>query len=59
MLQVDSDQFEKILRIIRSGVKSGANLKAGGDRFGTTGYYIQPTVFSDVQVYFSSGNHFM
>ncbi|KAL9360254.1 hypothetical protein Peur_048377 [Populus x canadensis] len=47
--QVDSDQFEKILRIIRSGVKSGANLKAGGDRFGTTGYYIQPTVFSDVQ----------
>lgn len=59
MLQVDSDQFEKILRIIRSGVESGANLKAGGDRFGTTGYYIQPTVFSDVQVYFSSGNHFM
>lgn len=47
--QVDSDQFEKILRIIRSGVESGANLKAGGDRFGTTGYYIQPTVFSDVQ----------
>ncbi|XP_011003158.1 PREDICTED: aldehyde dehydrogenase family 2 member B7, mitochondrial-like [Populus euphratica] len=47
--QVDSDQFEKILRLIRSGVESGANLKAGGDRFGTTGYYIQPTVFSDVQ----------
>ncbi|KDP26565.1 hypothetical protein JCGZ_17723 [Jatropha curcas] len=47
--QVDSEQFEKILRYIRSGIESGATLEAGGDRFGTKGYYIQPTVFSNVK----------
>ncbi|KAG8641750.1 hypothetical protein MANES_12G030100v8 [Manihot esculenta] len=46
--QVDSEQFEKILRYIRSGIESGAKLEAGGERFGTKGYYIQPTVFSNV-----------
>lgn len=50
MEQVDSEQFEKILRYIRSGIESGAKLEAGGERFGTKGYYIQPTVFSNVTV---------
>lgn len=47
--QVDSEQFEKILKYIRSGVDSGATLETGGERFGSNGYYIQPTVFSNVQ----------
>lgn len=47
--QIDSEQFEKILKYIRSGVESGATLEAGGDRFGSKGYYIQPTVFSNVK----------
>ncbi|KAH0864392.1 hypothetical protein HID58_081603 [Brassica napus] len=47
--QVDSEQFEKILKYIRHGVDSGATLQAGGDRHGSKGYYIQPTVFSDVK----------
>ncbi|KAL4319630.1 hypothetical protein GQ457_18G021850 [Hibiscus cannabinus] len=47
--QVDSEQFEKILRYIRSGTESGATLEAGGERLGSKGYYIQPTVFSNVQ----------
>ncbi|KAG2328470.1 hypothetical protein Bca52824_011198 [Brassica carinata] len=47
--QVDSEQFEKILKYIRHGVDSGATLQAGGDRLGSKGYYIQPTVFSDVK----------
>ncbi|XP_024977654.1 aldehyde dehydrogenase family 2 member B4, mitochondrial-like [Cynara cardunculus var. scolymus] len=47
--QVDSEQFEKILKFIRSGVDSGATLEMGGERFGSNGYYIQPTVFSNVQ----------
>ncbi|KAA8533134.1 hypothetical protein F0562_033333 [Nyssa sinensis] len=47
--QVDSDQFEKILKYIRSGIESGATLEAGGERFGTKGYYIKPTVFSNVK----------
>lgn len=48
--QVDSEQFKKILKYIKHGVDSGATLQAGGDRLGSKGYYIQPTVFSDVKV---------
>ncbi|XP_061372309.1 benzaldehyde dehydrogenase, mitochondrial-like isoform X3 [Gastrolobium bilobum] len=47
--QIDSDQFEKILKYIRSGVESGATLETGGDRIGNKGFFIQPTVFSNVQ----------
>ncbi|KAJ0755097.1 putative aldehyde dehydrogenase (NAD(+)) [Helianthus annuus] len=47
--QIDSEQFEKILRYIRSGIESNATLECGGDRIGSQGYYIQPTVFSNVK----------
>ncbi|KAJ4846645.1 Aldehyde dehydrogenase 2 member B7, mitochondrial [Turnera subulata] len=47
--QVDSEQFEKILEYIRNGVDSGATLETGGGRLGSKGYYIQPTVFSNVK----------
>lgn len=50
MEQVDLEQFEKILKYIRSGIESGATLETGGERFGTKGFYIQPTVFSNVTV---------
>lgn len=46
--QIDDEQFAKILRYIKLGVDSGASLVTGGDRLGSKGYYIQPTVFSDV-----------
>ncbi|KEH35051.1 NAD-dependent aldehyde dehydrogenase family protein [Medicago truncatula] len=47
--QVDSQQFEKILKYIKSGVESNATLECGGDRIGTKGFFVQPTVFSNVQ----------
>mmetsp|Transcript_8497 Transcript_8497/g.25483 ORF Transcript_8497/g.25483 Transcript_8497/m.25483 type:complete len:487 (+) Transcript_8497:985-2445(+) len=47
--QVDKDQFEKILGFIKSGKEQGASLKTGGKRVGDKGYFIEPTVFSDVQ----------
>ncbi|KAL6838603.1 hypothetical protein ACP4OV_031560 [Aristida adscensionis] len=47
--QIDDEQFNKILRYIRSGVDSGATLVTGGDKLGDKGFYIQPTIFSDVQ----------
>ncbi|KAJ0469599.1 putative aldehyde dehydrogenase domain, aldehyde/histidinol dehydrogenase [Helianthus annuus] len=47
--KVHSEQFDKILKYIRSGVDGGATLETGGQRFGSNGYYIQPTVFSNVQ----------
>jgi hypothetical protein len=48
--QIDSQQFEKIFHYIRSGVESNATLECGGDRIGTKGFFVQPTVFSNVQV---------
>ncbi|KAK1376545.1 Delta l-pyrroline-5-carboxylate synthetase [Heracleum sosnowskyi] len=47
--QIDSAQFEKILHYIRSGIDCGAKLEAGGDKIGEKGFYIKPTVFSNVQ----------
>ncbi|KAL9951252.1 hypothetical protein ACROYT_G043885 [Oculina patagonica] len=47
--QVDKKQFERILSIIDSRIKEGANLECGGAQHGDKGYFLQPTVFSDVQ----------
>ena len=47
-MQVDDDQFEKILSLIESGKQEGAKLECGGARLGSEGYFIQPTVFSGV-----------
>lgn len=47
--QVDNAQFTKILRLVDSGKKEGATLQAGGERHGDKGYFVKPTVFSDVQ----------
>jgi len=47
--QVDADQFNKILNYIKIGQEEGASLRVGGQRSGDTGYYVEPTVFSDVK----------
>ncbi|KAI8499381.1 retinal dehydrogenase 2-like isoform X2 [Branchiostoma floridae x Branchiostoma belcheri] len=46
--QVDLDQYEKVLSMIESGKKEGAKLECGGQAAGEKGYFIQPTVFTDV-----------
>lgn len=46
---VDQSQFDKILSYIDSGRNQGALLACGGDRIGTRGYFVQPTIFADVQ----------
>lgn len=48
--QINSDQFKKILGYIKSGIEGGATLETGGEQIGSKGYYIQPTVFSNVKV---------
>ena len=35
--------------MIEAGKKEGATLKTGGMRHGSEGYFIQPTVFADVE----------
>jgi len=46
--QVDEEQQNNVLRYIKSGVDEGANLRAGGSKWGDKGYFVEPTVFSDV-----------
>lgn len=46
--QVDLDSVEKIQRLVDSGVKQGATLSLGGKRINGPGYFMEPTVFSNV-----------
>jgi aldehyde dehydrogenase (NAD+) len=47
--QVDQEQFNKVMGYIESGKNEKAKLLAGGKRVGEKGYFIEPTVFADVQ----------
>jgi aldehyde dehydrogenase (NAD+) len=47
--QVDQEQFNKVMGYINTGKKENAKLVAGGNRVGDKGYFIEPTVFADVQ----------
>lgn len=47
--QVDETQLNKILSMIEEGVKGGAKLLHGGERHGSEGYFVKPTVFADVE----------
>mmetsp|Transcript_22319 Transcript_22319/g.35708 ORF Transcript_22319/g.35708 Transcript_22319/m.35708 type:complete len:351 (-) Transcript_22319:21-1073(-) len=46
--QVNEAQFNKILEMIDQGVRQGAKLECGGKRLGAKGYFIEPTVLSNV-----------
>ena len=45
---VGEAQFNKVMRYIELGKKEGAKLRAGGERVGNKGFFVQPTVFDDV-----------
>jgi len=47
--QVSEEQFGKIMGYIESGKQCGANLRTGGGRVGNLGYFIEPTVFTNVK----------
>ncbi len=47
--QVDADQFHKILSYIDKGKSEGATCMTGGNRVGTKGFFIEPTVFTGVR----------
>lgn len=47
-LQIDKKQYNKILELIQSGVAEGAKLECGGKGLGRKGFFIEPTVFSNV-----------
>ncbi len=47
--QVDQTQFDKVISYIESGMRDGAKMLCGGSRVGSRGYFIEPTVFADVE----------
>jgi len=46
--QVDHEMYTKVLNYIDAGKKEGAKVEVGGSCIGNTGFFIQPTVFSNV-----------
>jgi aldehyde dehydrogenase (NAD+) len=46
---VDQTQFDRVMGYVESGRSEGATLACGGERIGARGYFLEPTVFSDVQ----------
>lgn len=46
--QVDKIQYDKVMNYIAGGIREGATCKLGGKRWGEKGYYIEPTIFTDV-----------
>jgi aldehyde dehydrogenase (NAD+) len=46
--QVSQLQFDRIMGYINAGKEEGAKVEIGGERYGTKGYFIQPTIFSNV-----------
>lgn len=46
--QVSKLQFDRIMNYIQSGKEAGAKVETGGERHGNEGYFIQPTIFSNV-----------
>jgi len=47
--QVDNDMLQKVLSYIESGKQEGAKLECGGKRIGNVGFFVEPTVFSNVK----------
>jgi len=46
--QVDKNQFDKIMKYIDLGKREGAECISGGSRWGEQGYYVEPTLFANV-----------
>ncbi|ODV92548.1 hypothetical protein CANCADRAFT_43149 [Tortispora caseinolytica NRRL Y-17796] len=46
--QVSKQQFERIMGYVEAGKKAGATVEVGGNRVGTEGWFVEPTIFSNV-----------
>jgi aldehyde dehydrogenase (NAD+) len=47
--QVSQLQYDRIMSYIQSGKDEGATVETGGERLGDKGYFIKPTIFSNVK----------
>ena len=46
--QIDQAQFDKILKYVDYGKEDGAKCVSGGERYGSEGYFVEPTLFTEV-----------
>ncbi|KAF9445252.1 aldehyde dehydrogenase [Macrolepiota fuliginosa MF-IS2] len=46
--QISQTQFDRIMGFINSGKQDGAKVVIGGERHGSEGYFVKPTVFTGV-----------
>ncbi len=46
---VSETQMNRVLDYIRIGSEDGATLAAGGNRHGSAGYFVEPTIFANVR----------
>jgi len=46
---ISSDQRERVERLCQTGIDAGANAVTGGQRIDRAGWFMQPTVFTDVR----------
>ncbi|KAK0551659.1 hypothetical protein OC846_002879 [Tilletia horrida] len=42
-------QYDRVTGYIKKGIEGGAKVELGGERHGTEGYFVQPTIFSGVK----------
>jgi aldehyde dehydrogenase (NAD+) len=47
--QVSQTQYDRIMNYVECGKQEGANVITGGVRHGKTGFFIEPTVFTNVK----------
>ncbi|HAY33535.1 MAG TPA: aldehyde dehydrogenase family protein [Ignavibacteria bacterium] len=45
---VNQDQFDTVMKYIKTGIDEGAEILTGGKQFGSKGLFIEPTVFVNV-----------
>lgn len=48
-LQISREQQNRVLEFVQSGISEGAKLECGGKALGLKGFFIEPTVFSNVR----------
>jgi aldehyde dehydrogenase (NAD+) len=46
---ISAGQMKRVLDYIEVGKREGARIAAGGTRHGDTGYFVNPTIFTDVE----------
>jgi phenylacetaldehyde dehydrogenase len=46
---VSEEQLERVTGYMAEGVREGARAAAGGSRMGDVGYFVEPTIFTDVR----------